>query len=60
MYEEDYFMKLIQEFFQALDKAIHGKKSLDNPSDQENYEVFLLVSPLIRKGSGRKTNSSLK
>lgn len=36
MYEEDYFMKLIQEFFQALNKAIHGKKSLDNPSDQEN------------------------
>ena len=36
MYEEDYFMKLIQEFFLALDKAIHGKKSLGNPSDQEN------------------------
>ena len=36
MYEEDYFMKLIQEFFLALDKAIHGKKSLDNSSDQEN------------------------
>lgn len=36
MYEEDYFMKLIQEFFQALDKAIHRKKNLDNPSDPEN------------------------
>jgi hypothetical protein len=36
MYEEDYIMRIIQEFFLALDKAIHGKKNLDNPSDQEN------------------------
>ena len=44
MYEEDYFMKLIQEFFQALDKAIHGKKSLDNTSDQENCVSYLYGS----------------
>lgn len=36
MYEEDYIMRIIQEFFLALDKAIHRKKNLDNPSDQEN------------------------